>query len=242
MKKISVVDEFHTIEKIKEGYSISRFGDGELQLVFLSGLLYLKERLRGRNPQVFENGGFFFSLKMKQVLQSDLDKLLIGIPNVYYEGAEKKWKSKWYHDNKQKVASYLNPQKTYYSMFFVRYNRIDEHCDTHWDRVNSIWKDKRIAIINFNEKLAEHEMFSNAEQVTFVKSAQRNAWGRNGAGYKAILKKCLELDVDLYLASCGPVATILAYDLTLKGRQCVDIGQLGRLREASKGIVDRSFY
>ena len=213
MYKVSVVEEYDTIEKLTQGYSIARFGDGELELVFLSGLAYFKELLRGRRPKVFENGGLWFSYRLRKVLQSDSEKLLIGIPNIFFENSIKKWKSKYYHENKGRIADYLIPGKTYYSMFFVRYNRRSMRSEeTHWKRIRQIWDGKKIAIVNFNPKVAHLDIFSNASEIAHISCMRRNIWGW-GFRYKKLLKKCLDADYELCLAMAGPVASLLAYDL-----------------------------
>jgi hypothetical protein len=237
MCKVNVVDEYNTIEKLTQGYSISRFGDGELELVFLSGLAYFKELLRGRRPQVFENGGPWFSYRLRKVLKSNNKKLLIGIPNVFFENSATKWKSEYFQANKRRI-----PGKTYYSAFFVRYNRrsmLNE--EAHWNQIRRIWDGKKISIVHFNPEIAHLDIFSNASKIEHILCKRRNIWGW-GYRYKKLLQRCLDEDYELCLAMAGPVANLLAYDLCAKGRQCIDIGQLIRLHAHSKGQTTQKFY
>ena len=223
---ITVKNGHETIEELKKGKSIARFGDGEFQLIFLSGWRYLLERLRGRNPKVFDNGGFWFSVRLKQVLQSNHSNLMIGIPEVFYEGSEKIWQARFYYDHMQQIAALLNPDQAYYAQMFYRYNKRLPDCDSLEERLKAIWQDKHIGIVNFNPKIVESPIFSNASKIDFVQCRRRNSWGRWGRYYQDLLKRCLATECDMILASVGPVACLLAMDLSKNGRQCIDIGQV----------------
>lgn len=223
-----VIDEEKTIDALQRGYSIARYGDGEFQLIFAGGVEYIIQTLRGNKPQVFGNGGLWFSWRLKKILISDLDKLLIGIPNIFFQDAVSKWKSSYFYEHKQDIVNVLNPSKIYYSAFFTRYNRRSRQCDTHWNRLKAIWQGKSICIVGPSINILENEIFHGASQIDFISCPSSNAWGY-GLRYHTLLKKCQSNYSDIILLMVGPVATLLAYDLCKQGRQCIDIGQLARI-------------
>lgn len=227
---IDVVDEIKVIEALQQGHSIVRYGDGEFQLIFTGGLRYIKQVIKGNKPQVFGNGGLWLSWRLRKILLSNQEKLLIGIPNVFFDGAEKIWKSRFFYENKQNIVNLLNSDKVYYSSFFTRYNRRLEHCDTHWERIQNIWVGKSITIVNFDSNIVNNIMFQSAEKTKFIPCRKQNVWGY-GFRYRKLLKKCRNADTDMILLVAGPVATLLAYDLCKQGKHCIDLGQLTRMHD-----------
>lgn len=240
-KEIQVVDEIETVKALLNGYSIARYGDGELQLIFAGGIEYIIQTIKGHRPKIFGNGGLWFSYRLRKILVSNQKNLLVGIPNIFYDGADEKWRSKYFYENKEKIISLLDSDKLYYSSFFTRFNHRTVNCEYHWDRLKKIWERKNIGIVNFNSDIVNNEMFENARKITFILCQRRNAWGY-GLRYYALLNRCKKVDCDLILAISGPVATLLADDLSKVGKQCIDIGQLIRMKTRMEGCVDENLY
>ena len=240
---IQVLDEYKTIEKLQNGNcSFVRFGDGEFELVFNTGIHFFKSLVVGREIKVFNNGGFFLNRKLKAILQSNDKKLLIGIPNVFDDGSEKKWKSQYFYNNRQRIADLLRKDIVYGSAFYTRYNSKDPNKDTLFQRIQQIWEGKNIAIINFYPNIIEHEIFSNAKSVSFIRCKQRNAYGFFGVEYRKVFKKCQSSDADILLCSAGPITNLLAYDLNASEKICIDIGQLARIYDSSFGKESMHLY
>jgi hypothetical protein len=242
--KINVMDEYKTVQELQLGKSIARYGDGEFQLVFNGFFDYIKRIIKLDRMQIFGNGGIYLSYRLRAILKSDINNLLIGVPNVFYQDSDKKWKSRFFIENRDKMVSYLDDRKLYSSSFYTRYNRLDTHFDdpdSLFEMVKDIWSNKKVAVVNFNHNILDTTMFDNVKNPIFIKCARRNAWGY-GIKYIKLLRSCLNTDSEIVVVIAGPVATLLAHDLAKKGKQCIDIGQMFNLSERSKGNNYSDFY
>ncbi len=245
-KEITVIDELRTLEKLQDGYSIARYGDGELDLAF------------GKRDAVFENQGADLAARLREVLVSGLEKLLIGVPNIFSAEAKDRlcnpafWKK--YEDN---FLHHLEPGKIYYSAFITRPDNVahrpgqverrnrsapEDVEPAYWDRLKNLWEGKAATIVHFDAKTMEHPLYQNASSRNFVPCEQRDAWGANGENYRLLLDSCLKAESEIILASVGPVATILAHDLCQEGRQCIDLGQATRVYQMWRGLEHMHLY
>jgi len=107
--------------------------------------------------------------------------------------------------------------------------------------MRSIWEGRDITIINFNPELPKNELFNNAARVQFVDCPQRNAWG-GGVAYGELLRRCLAVKTELYLAAVGPLGTVMGHDLHLEGRWAVDFGQAARIFLEGQGREHMFLY
>ena len=98
LKGVKIKTPEETLDKlINENCSISRLGDGEFDLIWGIGLQY-------------QNVNDKFEKKLREILESNEDKLLIGINNAfdldyinkYNDFAKNYWKG-WLKDNKYRV-------------------------------------------------------------------------------------------------------------------------------------------
>lgn len=85
-----------TIEKIIQGYSISRYGDGEFDIAFRKKELYFQE---------YDSE---LSKYLREILNSNLEKLLVAIPRTLIEiknlkENEKYFWSRYYLKQKEKL-------------------------------------------------------------------------------------------------------------------------------------------
>ena len=88
-----------------------------------------------------------------------------------------------------------------------------------------IWFNRKVIFVysltgrfNPNDK-----MFENVNEKGFVYIELRNAF----KSYYSILKECEKFEKDyLFIISAGNTATILSYDLTIKGYQAIDVGHI----------------
>lgn len=210
-KLVVVLNEHQTIEKIKEGYSLSRYGDGEF--------LHLLED----NKPILKLQNFDINLKKKliKVFTEPLEKLLIGIPRM---DEPKKWvvtfhkKFTKFISNKQAETGSI-----FVSAFISRPCLVGNNTQNYFDKVKTIWSNREVILINFNRNLCNHYMFNNCNP-TFIQVERRNCF----SDYVSILNECKKFykQQRLFLISAGPTATCLSYDLTLDNEQCIDIGQI----------------
>ena len=93
-------------------------------------------------------------------------------------------------------------------------------------RLKKIWNNKDILLIEGEKSRLGigNDLFDNVKSIQRILAPNRNAFKH----YNDILKEvCKYNPADyLILLALGPTATILAYDLALKGYQAIDIGHV----------------
>jgi len=206
-----ILNEYKTIDKMKEGYSLARYGDGEFFRLLrspkgISKLQKFDERLKE---------------KLFTVFSKPLEKLLIGIPRMDKP-------KQWVMNFNKGFSKFISDKRAYRESVFVsafvsRPSLVGRDTQEYFDKVKSIWKDRKIVLINFNPNLLDHYFFKGHD-INFIKISRRDCFD----DYDSIYSECKKLysQKKIFLASAGPTATCLAYDLTSNGEQCIDIGQI----------------
>lgn len=211
-----------TMDKVIEGKSLCRFGDGEFVLMTGGRINY-----QPRNSALAE--------RLKEVLSSQLPDLLVALPPCFgaldqiVEPSADFWR-KWSLRKRDQIYSYLDMDRVYYNAFFSRvymqYNKSEEHykrCTDYYEKAKKLWQGRDIVICEghgtrlgmFNDLLA------GAKSISRILCPPRNAFAK----YDEILAAFDGTDKDkLILISLGPTATILSHDLCKKGFQAVDTG------------------
>ena len=203
---------------IKNKKSISRFGDGEFQLIF------------GRSIR-FQKSNKIISNRLKEILNNNDNKFLVGI-NIPYKDLYKLnsheiwfW-TKYLNRTKFQLIKLLNKKKKYYSAsitrFYYRYK--DKSKVTNYiNKFKKIWENKNILIIegNCSRIGIGNDLFMNAKSIKRIICPSRNSF----EVYDKIIKSVLKLkEKRLILIALGPVATVLSYDLYKLGYQAIDFG------------------
>lgn len=204
--------------------SFARFGDGEFAVINLSRIH-------------FQNVSQTLSQKLKEVLKSDINGFLIGLPDTF--GSLKAYKPdvaefwrKWMSKKRENVYSYLDLNRVYYNAFFSRvympYNKTNEHyisCKDYFYKLKQLWDNRNVVICEgegtrfglFNDLL------KNSKSISRIICPARNAFDK----YDDIIDSFHNIPKDrLVLAALGPTATVLAWDLHRKGYQAIDTGHL----------------
>lgn len=227
-KKLNIYSELETIELLKKGYSIGRFGDGEINIAM--GKTY------GINFQKY-------SVELQRNLQELLgensfanEKFLIGIPQIMstYQGFCYKQIISWsiYNSSKRNwLIKHLYDEgqgQQYGDAFFARVNGFKNYSRVEFYNkitlLKEIWNQKRILIVE-GEKVrlgVDNDLLSTAETIARILVPALNAYDY----YDEIVKCVVEQNnIDMVLIVAGPMATVMAYDLYKKGFQVIDIGQ-----------------
>ena len=191
-----------TIEKIvNEGCSITRYGDGEFDMICGTGMNYQKydEEL---------------AKKLEEVLNSSEDKLLVGINNII--------------DLEFKLLKLLSKNKQYYSSnisrFYIDY-KDKGFVKEYVRKLRQIWNKKDIIIVEGEQSRlgVGNDLFNNAASIQRIICPSENAF----ACYGSILAEVKKVKKDrLILLALGPTATVLAYDLYKAGYIAIDIGHV----------------
>ncbi|MDE6363268.1 MAG: GT-D fold domain-containing protein, partial [Lachnospiraceae bacterium] len=109
---IRSIDE--TLEKLREGYSMSRYGDGELNMIL------------DRNFSTFQVPDRLLILKLREILQSTQSKHMVCIPDIYgdFYNRNQEFKS-WFRRHladggREYDYSIFDMDKVYYNAFITR--------------------------------------------------------------------------------------------------------------------------
>lgn len=217
--QIASIEE--TIQKIvREGCSVSRFGDGEILLT--------------NNKAIgFQKADSKLGERLKEVLQSNADGHIVCLSDTftdiyrYNRKARRFWRTHFFiyghiWDN------LLIPNKQYYNTFVTRpYMDFAQktQCGKWFHDMQAIWQDRNIIFIEGDKSRlgVGNDLFHNAKSIKRILCPPTSAFDK----YDSIVNEAIKQNKDvLFLIALGPTATVLAYDLHKKGYQAIDIGHV----------------
>ena len=208
---------------IEHRCSVSRFGDGEFDII------------QGRS-EGYQTPNEKLALLLKQVLTSmDAPNHMVAIPLPLKDVSKiavKVTKEFWgYFDLKhgKEVHSLLSSQRVYLdtqlSRFYYMY-RNRAYSERILKQLQEIWNEKDIVIIEGTQTRSGvgNDLYDNARSVKRILGPATNAIDKYDEMLDAI---CKYVDKNkLILLSYGPTATILAYDLAKLGYWAIDLGHM----------------
>lgn len=209
-------------ELLTSNKSLSRFGDGEL-------LIVCGEKLG------FQDTNNELSKRLAEVLSSNDDRVLIGVPDVLnYEAFDRlteESKTFWVENiyrYKEVWDKYINKNQKYASAnvtrFYIR-TKDKTKCDDLINKIVKLWDNKEVVVVEGDKTRfgTGNNILQNAKSVERVLGPAENAFNK----YDEILEAIKELDKNkLYLLALGPTASVLAYDMAKLGYRAIDIGHL----------------
>lgn len=224
-QELDILDSFESIQYIIDHRcSVSRFGDGELAMIY------------GQNIG-FQKADLVLVDRLKHVLQAtDAPNHIIGIPyflkNV--DGTVNLTRTFWgdfvckygklirpYLSNKRK---YIDTQ---ISRFYVEYHN-RERSTSQLNLLKNIWKGRNIIIVEGTQSRTGvgNDLYDSAKTLQRILGYSKNGFSHYEDMLQAITSNVRPDEGKLILLSYGPTATILAYDLAKLGYQAIDIGHL----------------
>lgn len=225
-KKLDVIEKIfprvltldETLDMIlNKNISITRFGDGEFNL--------LSENLKAQN--IFQTKNNKLKERLIEILNSSEKKVLVCISPLRTENyktvidyqepffMERYWLNKW-----DELKDYFSSDKIYGNALF---SRRDIFYECKLDKIKKIWEDRKVVFVYSKKGRFEidNRLFNNIKEYEEIFIPALNAFDK----YEEILEKCCKKNKEyLFLIAAGPTATVLAYDLALKGYQAIDIG------------------
>lgn len=221
MKKPKVMTIEESIDYIiSNKCSLSRFGDGEMNLIM-------------GNKLQFQDYSKQLADRLEEVLQSNDLKHIVGIPDVFgslkkYEGLHKRFWQKNIYENRMNWYKYINKEKKYVNAFisrcYMNYKN-KESCGVYFELVKTLWKNKDIVIVEGEKSRLGigNDLFDGAKSINRILCPVENAF----SVYDNILKEVKKVPhYKIILIALGPTATVLAYDLSKIGYQAIDIGHI----------------
>jgi glycosyltransferase family protein len=211
-----------TLDKIiKDKSSICRYGDGEFLVIIHNVDLPFQ-----KFDPILRN-------RMIEILKSDFENILVGLPIGYYsmENLTRKSKLTWTSHivwTYPHLKKYFNLSKTYYNSSMTRpyVNYADKSvCRNYFEKLKSIWEGREILLIEGEKSRlgVGNDLFNQASKIERILAPSINAFSI----YNKLLEEVLKhFKSKLILIALGPTATILAYDLAKSGYQALDIGNV----------------
>lgn len=217
----TVLSEDETVDRVLDGWSLARYGDGEMSI------------MTGGNC-VSQVGDKRLAEELRKVARFDWaggPKLLPCIPNAF-ASPRLAWRQKWADG---KFAALYDPARIYGSAFITRPDSAP-WIDTpaYWAKVRQIWEERDIVLVKGTERSLRASALVGARQVVEIDG--RNVTAAYPLGHRDAFAVLGRIEAETLAAvtpgatailCLGPAATVLAARLAWKGVHAVDLGHLG---------------
>lgn len=225
--KITTSPHIQTIEEtidkiINDRVSVSRYGDGEFNIMIGNDIPYQK-------------ASFELTEKLVEVQQSCLQQHIVCLPDTFkYINAKevtREFKRFWrvfMGQYRCKWKSYLNLKQVYYNSFLSRpYIAYTDKTKSKelFHKLKRIWDNRAVLIVEGETSRlgVGNDLFDGASSIRRILGPSKEAFEK----YDELLKAVKRYEKDcLVLLALGPTATVLAYDLSREGYQAIDIGHV----------------
>lgn len=218
-----IADPLSTLQHIRNGISLARFGDCEFNYIM------------GRSIPQQKSSNLLKTRLMSILDGSDsCPSFSVGIPYVMatLDGFTKESKQFWLKylaNNRAAINQYLNFDLRYYDSQISRFwiNReSEEYSEQMLFAWKQIWKNKRVLLVEGEHSRfgVGNDLLDNVQNVKRILCPSENAF----FSYDQIKAEALKhaADCDLALLVLGPTATVLAYDLAQEGIWAIDSGNM----------------
>lgn len=207
---------------VNDKCSMIRFGDSEFEIM---------AEKNGINFQQFDKE---LAIRLKEVLQTDKENILIGIADnygdidIYTDEIADGIREYMTDEVRDFHLSVLDRNKVYYNAYMFKcYYPYRDRTRTRErvDLVKRIWEGRDIVLIEGMETRTGqgNDLLDNANSVQRILCPTKNAFSRY-AEIAAVAKRMPR--ESLVLCVLGPAGKVLAYELIGCGYQVVDIGQI----------------
>lgn len=227
-QKISILSPLETIEYInKTNCSISRFGDGEFELL-----------LQPNRNLGFQNYNENLSKKLLEVLSNDNKNLLICIPYTLNSiwGRTKHSRKFWFNWSKRnnqhsKIINTLHKSQKKYiygdsqiTRPYIAYKNRN-HAKKIFFEIRKIWDNCDLLIIEGDKTRLGigNDLFDNAKTIKRILCPSKNAFD----SFEKIVSKVQEVyNGELIILALGPTATVMSSYLSNMNMRALDIGHI----------------
>lgn len=211
---------------IKSGGSISRFGDGELNVLFGRGLEFqgYDDGLVSRLAEVLDSAGknepnhyVAIPYAMRSVRGLTVSSKRFWL---YWTAKNRRMLADLYSES----AHFLDSQ---ISRFYINRANIGNSFD-YLRMWQSLWAGKKILLVegSLTRFGVNNDLFANSSAVYRVLCPAKDAWSSYDLILETVLQNVHSLNVDLVLTALGPTATVLSFDLSRSGIRALDVGNL----------------
>lgn len=220
-KAPEVYDIEDTLRKlIEKNASISRFGDGELDI------------MAGRSIP-FQKYDDDLAEKMKFILKTEYEDFFVGIPDIFnglsiYNDKAREYYNNHLRNNRKIWAHLLNSKKQYYCTGMTRpYMDLVNKSNSkkYFELLSQIWNGKKVVIVEGEKSRLGigNDLFNECQEIKRILCPPTDAF----SFYDNIICAVEDFSKDyLILLALGPTATAMAFDLYKKGYRALDIGHV----------------
>ncbi|WP_417870488.1 GT-D fold domain-containing glycosyltransferase [Vibrio furnissii] len=214
----TVLSTSETLSKIvNDRLSLCRFGDAEFDIC----------NFENENDP-YQKPSKELTRRLNEIISSSHKDVVVCIPPFNsktnnlsrFYGKLSFWE--WYWLERFEKIKPMLTRKTYGNSFVTRESVFFENS---LDDIKRIWNGRTVVFV-FGENGRfdyKHKIFDNVKKYTLIFVPATNAFSK----YDSTLKDCSFYPKDtLFLIAAGPTATVLAYDLALRGYQALDVGHL----------------
>lgn len=213
-------------EIINNKKSLSRFGDGELKWAFTKANI------------AFQDDNQELSKCLKDIILSKSDdnpNAIVGIHRAFndiseYTSTSKKFWRKFNVSNEEKILSKIPTDKIYAASNITRpyiayEDKSDSSVQARFNLIKRIWENKNVIMVEGEQtKLGVgNDLFDNCKSIKRILCPSVNAFAKYDEICNAIRKQKKD---KLFLLAIGPTATVVAYNMSKEGYQCIDIGHI----------------
>lgn len=208
---------------IKERKSLSRYGDGELEI------------MQNRERPWFQNADERLSSRLREIFFDRNEAIIIALANnfgnleCYTQKAADGIRQYLSHGTREKLMDMIDMSRIYYDTYVTRpyyIYRDKDHATYIFSLFKKIWRDRDILLVEgqYAYNGVRNDLFDGNKSMKRIIAPAQNAFSVYDELFKTV-EQYADADT-LVLISLGPTATVLAYDLAMKGIQALDIGQL----------------
>jgi glycosyltransferase family protein len=229
-RKLNILNSEETIKIIISSHcSVSRYGDGELQMI---NHYLVNGNATNFNVDTFQQYNVKLAERLIEVYKSSNDNCLISLPYDFKDASGNKlytrlfWEREWL--GRYKMLDSLSLEKLFGDTNFTRFymNRKDIKDYVYYiSLLKKIWEKREIIIVEgeLSRLGVGDDLFDNAKQIERILCPSVNAFDK----YNQILNAVKEMQKEkLILIALGHTATVLAYDLSTCGYCAIDVGHI----------------
>ena len=222
LRKMKFYTDEEVVDMFLDGYSISRYGDGELRIISDTPSNFYQENDTKLGKKLFDvamatgakKSIICFPKPLSSLKGLNMNAKLFWISNSF-------WYRKWWRKCIDLSRIYGSTQIT---RPYIDY-RNKASAKERYKNLKRAWDGKKICIIEGEKThLGEgNDLFANAEHVKKIIAPAKNAYN----DFDSILMKALRVDDDyIFLIALGPTATVLSHELSKRGYTAFDIGHI----------------
>lgn len=220
-RQISVLSIDQSLDYLLEkGASVVRFGDGEMDLIAGSGIVYQEY-----DPEL--------SARLREIMSMESDERLMVCLSDVFRGLERysiDAQNFWKAHLHQHLADYQEICRApWYGSTFISRPYIDLEDKTpsagYFAKLKQLWQDKDLLIVEglTSRSGVGNDLFDGARSIKRIICPSRNAYSKLEAIKQAVREQA---DNRLILTMLGPTAKVLVYDLVQEGYRALDIGHI----------------